>query len=336
MSTPQPSLRRATFGTSKLRRYLHFPLVAFAILWCAGEKGCGSSFFCLADELQDAPVEVVAKLPFAVDHAFVTRDPTARPDVVDKTLYRTEDAGDVYSIGSTYRFAPIKIEKGGIQGNKPNSDSPITYSVVNAPPGFLVDPDDGYMQGIPTTEGKFNTSIYAINGEGTRSLEPIQRIYFDVRVGVQFVLATVDRTTRRASGPRYTNPTTTTTYFVDENYMIAPLQLDEPNTKGSDGGNSSTLKYTLEGAPHMWFVQASTGTITGQFGRAGNFRFRLVAADRSNQKQVVETFTFAVVPKENFKVINFSRQPSPSRKYNIADYTDPTTTATYAVGHIPL
>eukprot|EP00729_Bicosta_minor_P000626 gene626-617_t len=124
-------------------------------------------------------VTVTKPVPFLIDPTFVSRDVTARENV-NSTLFTKKESGALFIVGETYRFAPIKIDDQGIQGAKSGN---ITYTLVTPPPGFLIDPTDGYIQGIPTTSQHYNMSIYAIDGAGTRSKDPIEYIYFDVRTG---------------------------------------------------------------------------------------------------------------------------------------------------------
>ena len=129
-------------------------------------------------------VHVNPKIIFAVDPGYISRNKFARADV-SSSLYDKQESSDLYIVGETYRFAPIEIAEGGIrnQDDKPNRESKLTFTLVDAPPGLLVNPSDGYMQGTPTTPGKSTMHIYAINDQGSRSEKPIQSIEFDIREG---------------------------------------------------------------------------------------------------------------------------------------------------------
>ena len=100
------------------------------------------------------------------------RDRNARLGVKADSYTKLE-AGTLYIVGKTYTFAPIKIEKGGITGNtsdtdlKNNGNWKITYTLVDAPSGLLIDPADGFIQGVPTGKASVAMKVYAIDGSGT-------------------------------------------------------------------------------------------------------------------------------------------------------------------------
>ena len=50
-------------------------------------------------------------------------------------------------------------------------------------------------------------------------------------------------------------------HIVGDSYRIAPLALDEAKTAVSTG-TFDAIKYTLQGAPDGWFVNADNGEIT--------------------------------------------------------------------------
>eukprot|EP00729_Bicosta_minor_P008159 gene8159-15101_t len=129
-------------------------------------------------------ITVTKPTPFTINPESVNRSRTARPDVISESFVRKE-AGTLYTVGETYSFAPITINASGIKGNKSDSNNNwnITYTLVNQPNGLLIDPADGFIQGVPRTEGTFTMKVYAIDGSGTRSANPIQNITFDVRNG---------------------------------------------------------------------------------------------------------------------------------------------------------
>lgn len=235
--------------------------------------------------------------------------------------------------GDVTRIAKINLDTFKTRGRE--GSGPPTFALTGAPEGIFVVKTTGEIVAIPQSASAGDVAVVGLNAraaDGTLAL--IQNISIRINQPTPFVLKTSPLKSRQYSGPPYTDPSTmaTTPYFVNENYKISRLQLDEAKTILSDGGPTNSLKYTLDGAPDSWFVSAKTGTITGQFETAGIYNFSLVAADGRKEEQVVETFSFTVVEKKAFKVDGFTRRPSQSRDYTATDYTDPTATTTYAVG----
>lgn len=127
---------------------------------------------------------VKTKTKFTINPVYVSRNEDARPGVRPAS-YQKPEAGTLYTVGETYSYAPIRIGADGISGNKPDSENnwKITYTLVDQPDGLLVDPADGFIQGVPTKEGPFTMKVYAIDGSGQRSAYPIEIFTFDVRNG---------------------------------------------------------------------------------------------------------------------------------------------------------
>jgi serine/threonine protein kinase len=89
-------------------------------------------------------------------------------------------SANIYAVGDTYQFAPINImQASGAYNGETFSD--LTFTIVDAPPGFLIDPQNGFIQGTPTKAGLFTMQIKAIDGDGAEST--VATIVFDVRTG---------------------------------------------------------------------------------------------------------------------------------------------------------
>eukprot|EP00729_Bicosta_minor_P006590 gene6590-9259_t len=184
-----------------------------------------------------------------------------------------------------------------------------------------------------TNDGIVETEIFAVDASGAEAY--IQTLRILIKDPQEFILSTIDASTRVDSGTEYTDPRSKTTpYFVGENYLISPLQLDSSQTTLSSGSTDlkRSIKYALRGAPRTWFVSGESGEIAGTFNASGTYTFSLVAVDDRGEEAVVEDFTFDVADKEAFKVVSHTRTPSPARGLASKDYTDPTTATTYAVG----
>ena len=241
------------------------------------------------------------KPPFEIVHferqgAAVAGGGTAADDTYIATTDLTETLELI--VGDVTRIAPINLETFKTSGRE---GRPITFALTGAPEGIFVAETTGAIVAAPQGASN-NVVVVGLNakaGGGEGDIVLIQNISIRIKMPAPFVLETTPDTTRRYVGQQYTDPSSmvATLCVVNTNYKISPLTLDETKTTLSDGGDVTTLKYTLEGAPDSWFVAASTGMITGQFEAAGNYNFTLVAADRRKEEQIVETFNFSVVEK---------------------------------------
>jgi serine/threonine protein kinase len=86
----------------------------------------------------------------------------------------------IYGVGGTYQFAPIKILAAAGEYNGVKFSS-ILFTILDAPYGLLIDPQDGFIKGTPTKAGKQTMSIAAVDGNGIEVV--LQTIAFDVRPG---------------------------------------------------------------------------------------------------------------------------------------------------------
>lgn len=132
-------------------------------------------------------LEVIDPVPFSINLEYVHVDADARPDIPRDAFRDTPGGGTLYIVGETYRFAPLKIDEDGINGNRSatNGDADVTFTLVGAPKGkgLLIDPTDGFILGVPTSTGNFTAMVYAIDGSGARSNSSLRNITFDVRNG---------------------------------------------------------------------------------------------------------------------------------------------------------
>jgi hypothetical protein len=99
---------------------------------------------------------------------------------IDASMFTdpNEEPNKIYGVGATYVFAPINVTKATGHYN-----SAITFTMRGAPPGFLIDPQDGFIQGTPSAiaNGSSTMQIYAVDGVGAESW--LANVTFDVRFG---------------------------------------------------------------------------------------------------------------------------------------------------------
>jgi serine/threonine protein kinase len=133
--------------------------------------------------------EVKDPKAFRVELFERTRTDDARPGVFGTSYAEVSgaQAAKIYAVGETYRFAPIKILAAYNFADEDGTDDPnnagITFTIISPPPGFLIDPETGFISGVPTQPGNFSMQVYAVNSIGSRTLHPIEMITFDVRQG---------------------------------------------------------------------------------------------------------------------------------------------------------
>jgi hypothetical protein len=76
-----------------------------------------------------------------------------------------------YAVGETYRFAPLNITK---VEHTLDAASELGFTVEGAPPGFLINPSDGYIQGTPTAgaadQPPFTMALFAVDGRNRKAL----------------------------------------------------------------------------------------------------------------------------------------------------------------------
>ena len=257
----------------------------------------------------------------------------------------------------------------------------LKFTIDGAPQGFLIDTNDGYIQGTPTKPGTYNVTLFAVDSRNQKAkVESLQLVVkmkdtdeaengpnkkqceHDTAVddGDRFdnvftcdcsgTIYTGDNcektsaqsselvlrvtTTRSEEGDEYTdygNKKLKLVYYTGINYLIAPLLLNESETIVTEGGVNQ-IKYTLDGAPKSWFINADTGEMTGRFNEPRKYTFSIDAVDSGGDQQTLEEFEFTVVEPKAFEVIKYARRPSQERDFAPGDYTDPMNTTTYAVG----
>jgi hypothetical protein len=90
------------------------------------------------------------------------------PEQLDASEYIDPKARAApYAAGNTYRFASITLEK---VVNTNDAPADIGFTLEGAPPGFLIDPTDGYVQGLSLTAGVFNVSLVAVDSQNSKAI----------------------------------------------------------------------------------------------------------------------------------------------------------------------
>ena len=296
-------------------------------------------------EVKDRPVfavGLVRKGPLASDGSNGSDDGSAGDNDVASggpDYIRTYSGVDGYVdpknatfvVGGTYRFAALALDPATTTVSAGGfGDISFTLS-ADAPNSLFVQAKTGTVFGQFETAETQTFTLLAVDKAGQTTA--VEQYRIDVQARPQFKLSTLQGE-RSATGPEYTDPTlpsssTAARYFVDDSYKVAPLQIDRSRTTVS-AGTLDDITYTLSAAaPGSFFVQAATGVIFGQFEAAGTVSFALLAVDSAGQTEVVETYTFEVVERGAFAVLEYEHLSDPNQTY-----TDPSTTVenNYAVG----
>jgi hypothetical protein len=125
-------------------------------------------------------LETVLPNPFAVPVDGWKWNQTARASIYPTSFSNLTDPNNIYARGGLYHFPPIQIVQATGDHTGIAFDG-ITFTIVNAPTGFLIDPKDGYISGTPTEVGRFNLQIHALDRTGAET--HLATIKIDVRNG---------------------------------------------------------------------------------------------------------------------------------------------------------
>lgn len=185
--------------------------------------------------------------------------------------YVTDQSPDLECyVGGTYRVAPINLTTFGTvhesviygSNNADDNTAKFTFTLRGAPPGFFIEANSGEILAVPTlpTDGSVDAALWVVDRLGEEAF--VQNIR--VVVNTPPVLNITLRAERIESGSEYTDPNQNLDgYYVNQNYLIAPYQIDASATLVSSG-TINDIKYTLANAPAGWFISSETGIITGQ------------------------------------------------------------------------
>lgn len=238
-------------------------------------------------------------------------------------------------VNASYRIDAINLET-LVTANADDDTVKYTFTLKNAPGGFFIAADTGEILGVPTEVTGASgdprvAALFAVDSSGTEAW--IEDILITVKEKPRFVLVTRATSERAREGGDFTDPNAKgQSYFVGENYVVAPLKVNETATVVSSG-MVKDIKYTLVNAPETVFISADTGVFTGKFNTVGVYTFSVAAIDAGGQLQTLESFTFDVVERGRLKINGFDRVPAVAHELDPAAYSVPTDHADiYAVG----
>lgn len=257
------------------------------------------------------------------DHSIATRG-LCRSNA-DEEGYTNPKATAKYVVRTSYKIAPLVLDANSTTLSD-GQLSDITYTLSqSAPDSFFVQARSGVIFGTFDHPGIYNFSLVAVDKAGQTS--EVEQYTFNVVNPDQFILGFASTTARAAHGPQFADPTASRTiFYANDSYKIAPLVVDS-NTTEVSSGTFDDVTFTLSAdAPDSFFVQAATGVIFGTFERMGVVEFSLLAVDGGGQTATVENYTFRVVERGQFGVLEYSRSPSVLKALNSTKYTDPSTT----------
>ena len=127
-------------------------------------------------------------IPFRVNRRvdFTCANPVR--DTTNEQRCRHNVSGScVYIVGESYSFGPIqkgKLMATGCAGavcTPEQKEEELWFSLMGAPPGFLMDTVSGDLGGVPTRNGNYTMSVFAFHGEDTKAKETFIRQEVDVR-----------------------------------------------------------------------------------------------------------------------------------------------------------
>jgi hypothetical protein len=243
----------------------------------------------------------------------------------------TDPTNATFVVGGTYRFAAFELDPTTTTVSA-GSFEDISFTLSSdAPNALFVQAKTGTVFGQFEAAKLHTFTLLAVDKAGQTTA--VEQYGINVQERPEFKLNTV-LNERSEVGAEYTDPLLPSSssagrYFVAESYKVAPLKIDRNATTVS-AGTLDDITYTLSSdAPGSFFVQAATGVIFGNFEAAGTVSFSLLAVDNAGQTVVAEVYSFEVVERGTFNVLEYAHLPHPNETY-----TDPTTNVenNYAVG----
>lgn len=221
-----------------------------------------------------------------------------------------------YVVGITYKIAALILDRNTTTvSSGVYEDIAFTLS-ADAPDTFFVQAKTGVISGSFDNPGEYTFALLALDAGGQTA--QVERYDFTVVQPSQFVLRTLAE--RTFVGEQFTDPSKTSAsssarYFVGDTYKIAPRRINV-NVTTVSAGTVDNITYTLSSdAPSSFFVQAGTGVIFGQFEAVGESSFSLLAVDLAGQTAVAEQYTFGVVERGEFKVLQYDSVADESTTY---------------------
>lgn len=141
-------------------------------------EAAGSYTFSLLAVDKTGQTQTVEVYTFAVEQRgqFAVLNYIRKSNEGNDSSYTDPTTTTTYAVGNTYRFSSIEIKE---VEHTADAIKDITFIVDNAPPGFLIDPSDGYIQGTPHAPGVYSMELYAVDRKSNRAT--IETIALDVQ-----------------------------------------------------------------------------------------------------------------------------------------------------------
>jgi hypothetical protein len=237
---------------------------------------------------------------FAVDgsgaeafiHDFVIR---VVPELIFKTItYGREGVDDPTvlkcTVGIPCSVPPLDTSLMEYQHEQPKGGA-IRFALKGSPPGFLFDPTNGLVQGVPlnaTGPDGLNCSLYAVDGSGAEAFIHS----FTVHVESLFVFETI-KYGRAGAGPITTLDCTVGTPCSIASFDANQMEYQHEQPKGGE------IRFLLKGSPPGFLFDPTNGLVQGvPLNATGSdgLNCTLFAVDGSGAEAFIHSFNVRVVP----------------------------------------
>lgn len=244
-------------------------------------------------------------------------------------------------VGTTYSIAPFKTNTLRTKVSAGEVED-ITYKLSDGTPDtFLVSSSSGRVVCTFPSSGQYVFSLIAVDAGGKEAV--VEEFDVTAQEAVTFQVITIPgmrlcgNATGDGCGDNYRDPTNNEPYYVGDRVTFSPLVIDPTKTKiGS--GTIEDIRYSLsKDAPDSFFVQASSGIISGSFEEGdelgGDKIFELLAVDKQGAVSTVERFV-CNVENVQFKVDEQSKivRTLPADVASGTVFTNPKRNVIYLVG----
>jgi hypothetical protein len=116
----------------------------------------------------------------------------------------------------------------------------------------------------------------------------VEEITLTAQPKLEFSIYGISHQNGSIAGAEYIlEPDNTTTYSANKLYNFGPIDVNASDIRNAPGGSSS-VTYTIEGAPPGFFIDPPTGEIQGSATAPGSFAMVIYGVDKSGAKAVAE------------------------------------------------
>ena len=164
--------------------------------------------------------------------------------------------------------------------------APFALEGTEKQPGDFFVGSSGSALAMPTKNGFYVGELRA-RDEGGKTVV-LKQWSFEVKERQAFAIHSISHNNGSIAGAEYIlEPDNATTYSANKLYNFGPIDVNASDIRNAPGGSSS-VTYTIEGAPPGFFIDPPTGEIQGSATAPGSFAMVIYGVDKSGAKAVAE------------------------------------------------